>query len=68
MNIHKTTVSTHLLDRVSNWLQQAALNGETLETVVTGFCERLAASGLPLNRVHLSFSMLHPLYDALGFT
>ncbi|MBP1861397.1 adenylate/guanylate cyclase domain-containing protein [Rhizobium herbae] len=68
MNIHKTTVSTHLLDRVSYWLQQAALNGETLETVVAGFCERLAASGLPLNRVHLSFSMLHPLYDALGFT
>src|SRR5207253_2678108 len=24
--------------------------------------------GLPLKRVHLSFSMLHPLYDALGFT
>ncbi len=68
MNIHRNTVSTHLLDRVSNWLQQAALNGETLETVVTGFCERLAASGVPLSRVHLSFSMLHPLYDALGFT
>ncbi|TGR94652.1 adenylate/guanylate cyclase domain-containing protein, partial [bacterium M00.F.Ca.ET.191.01.1.1] len=31
-------------------------------------CERLAAAGLPLKRVHLSFSMLHPLYDALGFT
>ncbi|CAN7274617.1 adenylate/guanylate cyclase domain-containing protein [Pararhizobium sp. LjRoot235] len=68
MDIHETNVSIHLLERVSNWLQQSALNGENLETVVTGFCERLAAAGLPLNRVHLSFSMLHPLYDALGFT
>ena len=25
-------------------------------------------AGVPLLRVHLSFSMLHPLYDALGFT
>jgi adenylate cyclase len=61
-------VSTHLLDRVSHWLKQAALNGESLETLVTGFCERLAGAGLPLMRVHLSFAMLHPLYDALGFT
>lgn len=61
-------VSTHLLDRVSLWLKQTALNGASLETLVTGFCERLAAAGVPLSRVHLSFAMLHPLYDALGFT
>lgn len=68
MNMHQSRVSTHLLDRVSYWLKQSALNGDDLETIVTGFCERLAAAGLPLNRIHLSFSMLHPLYDALGFT
>ncbi|KQV38079.1 MULTISPECIES: adenylate/guanylate cyclase domain-containing protein [unclassified Rhizobium] len=68
MNMHHSHVSNHLLDRVSHWLKQSALNGDDLETVVTGFCERLAAAGLPLNRIHLSFSMLHPLYDALGFT
>ncbi|OLP62376.1 adenylate cyclase [Xaviernesmea oryzae] len=68
MTAQHATVSVHLLARVSHWLQQSALKGENLETLVTGFCERLAASGLPLNRVHLSFSMLHPLYDALGFT
>ncbi|MBB4063254.1 adenylate/guanylate cyclase domain-containing protein [Gellertiella hungarica] len=65
---HRAPVSETLLDRVSTWLQEAALNGEGLEVLVQGFCERLAASGLPLNRVHLSFSVLHPLYDALGFT
>jgi adenylate cyclase len=61
-------ISSHLLDRVSLWLKQTALSGGSLEMVVTGFCERLAAAGVPLSRVHLSFAMLHPLYDALGFT
>lgn len=68
MTSQETVFSSHLLDRVSNWLKHAALNGDTLENIVTGFCERLAASGMPLRRIHLSFSMLHPLYDALGFT
>ena len=62
------TVSPALIERVSKWLKQTALNGADLDTIVEGFCERMAASGLPLVRVHLSFSMLHPLYDALGFT
>src|SRR5262245_16885432 len=61
-------VSSILLDRVSDWLLQSSLVGEDLETVVRGLCERLTAAGLPVKRVHLSFSMLHPLYDALGFT
>lgn len=61
-------VSAVLIQRVSAWLEQSALLGMSLEEVVTGTCERLTAAGLPLARVHLSFSMLHPLYDALGFT
>jgi adenylate cyclase len=68
MIIPQIGVSETLIDRVSNWLQQSALTGESLETLVQGLCERLAAAGIPLVRVHLSFSMLHPLYDALGFT
>ena len=61
-------VSSILLDRVADWLTQSSLAGNDLESVVRGLCERLAAAGLPIKRVHLSFSMLHPLYDALGFT
>jgi adenylate cyclase len=61
-------VSVILLDRVADWLTQSSLAGEDLESVVRGLCERLTAAGLPIKRVHLSFSMLHPLYDALGFT
>ena len=64
----QSEVSQILLDKVADWLTQAALAGDDLEMIVRGFCERLAAAGIPLVRVHLSFSMLHPLYDALGFT
>lgn len=56
------------MDRVVAWMRQAALQGDNLGTIVTGTCERLAAAGLPLARAHLSFSMLHPLYDASSFT
>ena len=68
MIIPRANLSESLIERVSLWLQQSALRGADLESLVHGLCERLAAAGIPLLRVHLSFSMLHPLYDALGFT
>ncbi|PRD42482.1 adenylate/guanylate cyclase domain-containing protein [Phyllobacterium phragmitis] len=68
MSAAQSEISTILMDKVADWLTQSSLAGDDLETLVRGFCERLAAAGLPLMRVHLSFSMLHPLYDALGFT
>ncbi|MDE1993743.1 MAG: adenylate/guanylate cyclase domain-containing protein, partial [Rhizobiaceae bacterium] len=67
MTVH-SSVSDIFLDKVAEWLTQSALTGENLESIVRGFCERIAASGMPIARVHLTFSMLHPLYDALGFT
>src|SRR6476469_219228 len=62
------TPSLTLIDKVADWLVSTALSGADLETVVRGFCYRLAATGLPLARIYLSFSMLHPLYRAMGFT
>jgi adenylate cyclase len=61
-------VSSILMDKVADWLTHSSLGGDDLETMVRGFCERLVAAGAPIIRVHLTFSMLHPLYDALGFT
>ncbi len=68
MNSPHADVSEKLLQAVSEWLTQSAMNGAPLETLVAGVCERLNAAGVPLVRVHMSISMLHPLYDALGFT
>lgn len=68
MNAAHVEVSTVLVDDVGDWLMRSALAGADLESLVRGFCERLAAAGLPLARIHLSFSVLHPLYRAAGFT
>ena len=68
MTTAKNEVSTVLVERVGDWLMETALAGGKLETLVGGFCERLASAGLPLARIHLSFSVLHPLYRAAGFT
>ncbi len=61
-------VSTVLIDKVADWMMQTAMAGADVEEIAQGFCERLAAAGMPLKRVHLSFSILHPLYRASGFT
>lgn len=61
-------LSETLVDKVAVWLKQSALRGDDLETLISGVCERLAGAGMPLLRVNLGFSMLHPLYHALSFT
>lgn len=61
-------ISETLMDEVSAWLKQASLRSTDLETVIRGCCERLAATGLPLKRINISLSILHPLYRAMGFT
>jgi adenylate cyclase len=63
-----TTVSTNLIDKVADWLMSQALEDTELESLVHGCCERLSAAGLPLARANFSFSVLHPLYRAMGFT
>ena len=68
MTRHAEDLSETLIDRGEVWLKQAALRGDDLETLVSGVCERLAAAGMPLVRVYLGLSMLHPLYHAMGFT
>lgn len=68
MDVSRQEISKTLIDGVSNWLRKSALNGSDLETITYGICERLSAIGIPLARVHVSFSMLHPLYTALSFT
>ncbi len=68
MATNRSPVSDALIERVAQWLERSALEGAELKAIVSGTCERLTAAGVPLTRVHIGLSMLHPLYDALGFT
>jgi adenylate cyclase len=63
-----SAASRVLVDRAADWLMAQALNDADLEAVVRGACERLHAAGVPIARVQLSFSMLHPLYRGIGYT
>jgi adenylate cyclase len=63
-----SAASRALVERAADWLMAQALTDADLEAVVRGCCERLLAAGVPIARVQLSFSMLHPLYRAVGYT
>src|SRR5262249_10128266 len=63
-----SAASRALVERAAEWLMGQALNDADLEAVVRGCCERLHGAGVPIARVQLSFSMLHPLYRGVGFT
>ena len=52
------------MDEVLDWLAGGALSGPNSEDVLAQLCERLAEAGLPLWRVAVFVSTLHP--DVMG--
>ncbi|KAA3623148.1 MAG: adenylate/guanylate cyclase domain-containing protein [Proteobacteria bacterium] len=55
-------VSLVIIDRICEWLVDQALAEPELDELVAGCSERLYAAGIPLARVMLGYSTLHPLY------
>jgi adenylate cyclase len=53
---------------VADWVLQRALGAFDLPALVDDVCPRLVAAGLPLARVNISFSTLHPLFHAQSLT
>ena len=64
----RTAASRTLLKLTSQWLMDQALAETSLQDVVNGLCERLLAAGVPIARAHVSFAVLHPLYQSIGYT
>ncbi len=48
---------------VAGWLTQAGLAGEFEAAILTGFCERCVAAGLPIARALVLIDTLHPVYE-----
>lgn len=57
-----------MIDNITDWLMQQALHEPSIEAVVRGTAARVDAAGIPLLRLHISFNLLHPLYQAMGLT
>ncbi len=51
-----------IVDGICDWLIEQALGEPALESVFLGCCQQLHAAGLPLARVMMAYSTLHPLY------
>jgi adenylate cyclase len=57
-----------LIDSVTDWLMGEALGEPTIEHLVEGTAARVDAAGIPIQRFHISFNMLHPLYSGMSLT
>jgi adenylate cyclase len=55
------------IDALNTWLVTAGLRGEPETVLVTEFCERAVAAGLPINRALVIIDTLHPVYEGRLF-
>jgi adenylate cyclase len=51
------------IDALNAWLAKAGLRGEPEAALVSGFCERAVAAGLPISRALVFIDTLHPVYE-----
>ena len=49
------------------WIAEVGLKGQPEIAMVAGFCERLAAFGLPLSRANVFIDTLHPIHEGRLF-
>jgi adenylate cyclase len=49
------------------WMTHAGLAGIPETDIVSGFCERCVAAGIPLGRSHVFIDTLHPVYEGRLF-
>jgi adenylate cyclase len=51
------------LSAIEAWVTRAGLAGERDELILSGFCERCVAAGLPVDRAIVLIDTLHPVYE-----
>ena len=51
------------IDALNAWLAEAGLRGESEAALLSGFCERAVAAGLPISRALMLIDTLHPVYE-----
>ena len=60
-------MNERLFTELSAWLTQAGLAGTLEPNIVSVFCERCVAAGIPLGRAHLAIDTLHPVHEGSLF-
>ncbi len=53
-------------EALARWIVEQGLQGNTAEVVIEGFCTRLSADGIQIQRSLCATRVLHPLYKGFG--
>jgi adenylate cyclase len=53
--------------KLASWLAKVGLEGRSETVLVEGFCQRVAAAGLPLARAIVFIDTLHPIHEGRAF-
>jgi len=61
--LYSRGVNEAFFTELSEWLTQAGLAGASETDIVSGFCDRCVAAGLPLARALLFIDTLHPVHE-----
>ncbi len=62
------SLNSDQLNQLADWVVAQAVAGQELPQLFPECCERLCAAGLPLWRAHITFGILHPLYESMSIT
>ena len=60
-----TTQDPEAVQELSDWLIETALHASAYDAMFGEFCERLRCLGIPVSRVHMGMTTLHPLMEAV---
>src|SRR5499427_4678327 len=65
--LYDRVMNETLFTELSAWLTQAGLAGTSETDIVSVFCDRCVAAGIPLGRAHLAIDTLHPVHEGRLF-
>src|SRR5258708_1911561 len=60
-------MNENFFTELSTWLTQAGLAGTSESDILSGFCDRCVAAGLPLGRGQAFIDTLHPVHEGRMF-
>jgi adenylate cyclase len=65
--LYNYDMNEKLFSELSAWLTQAGLAGTPETCILSGFCDRCVAAGIPLGRAHVFIDTLDPVHEGRLF-
>ena len=65
--LYNRGMNENLFTELSAWITHAGLAGTPETDIVSVFCDRCVAAGIPLDRAHVFIDTLHPVYEGRMF-